>query len=160
MAGEDLRKDLKELRAQIESLREALGQVAAPYAELAQALVQLQDLARGYFRLLDLLQRYGTVSPDLAVPGLKDDISRHIIVALFEKGDRNVSQITEAVKAKRGTASRRIVRSRLDELVAQGVVAVTPGPRGRTFRIAEETAAKWSRLFRPPASDEGRETRP
>lgn len=160
MAEEDLQKNLKELREQIDTLREALGQAAAPYAELAQALKQLQDLARGYFRVLDLLQRYGTVSPEFVVPGLKDDISRHIVVALFEKGNRNVSQVTEAVKAKRGTASRRIVRARLDDLVVQGVVTVTPGTRGRTFRIADETAAKWSRLFRPPAPDEGRRTRP
>ena len=112
MAGEDVRRDLRELREQIEALREALVRVTKPYSELAGYVEQLQSLSRGYFRLLDLVQRHGAVSPDLAVPGLKDDISRHIVSALIERGDRNISQITDAVKARRGAASRRVVRGR------------------------------------------------
>ena len=35
MAGEDIRKDVRELREQIEALREALERVARPYSEIA-----------------------------------------------------------------------------------------------------------------------------
>jgi len=147
MPGQDIRKDIRELREQVEALREALSRVTKPYSELAGYVEQLQSLSRGYFRLVDLLQRHGAVSPDLAIPGLKDDISRHIVTALFEKGDRNISQITDAVKGKRGTASRRIVRERLDDLVAQGVVVASPGPRGRTFRVSEDVQARWSQVL-------------
>ncbi len=162
MAGEDIRRDLRELREQIEVLREALARVTKPYSELAGYVEQLQSLSRGYFRLLDLVQRHGAVSPDLAVPGLKDDISRHIVSALMDRGDRNISQITDAVKARRGTASRRIVRERLEDLVDQGVVIADSGPRGRTFRVSDGVRARWSQVLgfpkygdRPGTGQEG-----
>ena len=149
MAQEDLRKGLKELRDQVEALREAIARVAGPYEEIAGYVERLRDITRGYFRLLDLYARHGAISPDLVVPGLKDDISRHLVSALFEKGDRNISQLTEAVKAKRGTASRRIVRERLEDLVDQGVVVASPGPKGRIFRVSDDIAAKWTRILLP-----------
>ena len=147
MVQDDLQKEIRELRSQIEALRTALTDVTRPYAELMAYVDRLQDASRGYFRILGLYTKYGTVSPDLVIPGLKDDISRHIVVALFDRPDRNISQITEAVKGKRGTASRRIVRERLDELQRQGIVVATPGSRTRTFRVAEAVAEKWSQVL-------------
>lgn len=147
MAKGDLHQDVRELRKQVEALREALAKVAEPYREIAGYMEQLQMITRGYFRLLDLYAKHGSVSPDLVVPGLKDDISKAILTALFEKGDRNVSQITESVKGKRGTASRRIVRERLQELVQRGVVVAAEDSRGHTYRVSENVAAKWSEVL-------------
>jgi len=147
MAKGDLQDDVRELRKQVEALREALAKVAEPYREIAGYMEQLQGITRGYFRLLDLYAKHGSVAPDLVVPGLKDDISKAILTALFEKGERNISQITDSVKAKRGTASRRIVRERLQGLVQRGAVVATPGPRGHTYRVSEEVAAKWSQVL-------------
>ncbi len=150
MAQDDLRQEIRELRAQIEALRAALSDVARPYTELVAYLDRLQDVSRGYFRILDLYAKYGKVSPDLVIPGLKDDISRHIVAVLFDRPDRNISQITESVKGKRGTASRRIVRQRLEDLQRQGIVAATPGSRVRTFRVSDEVAEKWSQVLGVP----------
>src|SRR3989454_5024563 len=150
MVQDDLQKEIRELRSQIEGLRTALNDVTRPYAELMAYVDRLQDASRGYFRILGLYTKYGTVSPDLVIPGLKDDISRHIVVALFDRPDRNISQITEAVKRKRGTASRRIVRERLEDLERQGIVVATPGSRTRTFRVAAEVADKWSQVLGVP----------
>jgi DNA-binding HxlR family transcriptional regulator len=147
MAEGDLQKDVRELRKQVEALREALAKVAEPYRELAGYMEQLQGITRGYFRLLDLYAKHGAVSPDVVVPGLKDDISKAILTALFEKGDRNISQITDAVKGKRGTASRRIIRERLQDLVRQGVVEESTASWGHTYRVSEEVAAKWSQVL-------------
>ncbi len=147
MAKGDLQEDVRELRKQVEALREALAKVAEPYREIAGYMEQLQSITRGYFRLLDLYAKHGSVSPDLVVPGLKDDISKAILTALFEKGDRNVSQITEAVKAKRGTASRRIIRERLQDLVKEGVVVASSASRGHTYRVSDEVTAKWSQVL-------------
>src|SRR5437899_4514826 len=113
MTQDDLRKEIRELRGQIEALRTALSDVTRPYTELMAYVDRLQDVSRGYFRVLELFTKYGKVSPDLVIPGLKDDISRHIVVALFDQPDRNISQIAEAVKGKRGTAPRRIERARV-----------------------------------------------
>ncbi len=147
MAGEDIRKDLRELREQVEALREAFSKVARPYSELVGYLDRLKDLSRGYVRLLGLVQRHGGVSPGLAVPGLKDDISRHIVSVLIENPDRNISQITESVKGKRGTASRRIVRQRLEALERDGLVVASRDSRNRTFRVSEEVERRWSQVL-------------
>jgi len=158
MTQDDLRKEIRELRAQIEALRSALSDVTRPYTELMAYVNRLQDASRGYFRILGLYAEHGKVSPDLVIPGLRDDISRHIVVALFDRPDRNISQITEAVKGKRGTASRRIVRERLEDLERQGIVVATPGSRTRTFRVAEEVAEKWSQVLGVPKyRDQSRE---
>ena len=156
VAGDDVRKDLKDLKEQVDALREAFSRALEPYEELARYVERLQEMSKGYFRLLELVQRYGAVSPDLVVPGLKDDIARHIVAALVESPDRNISEITEAVKARRGTASRRIVRERLEDLARQGVVVAAAGPRARTFRVSEELARKWSRILMPGELDRER----
>src|SRR5947199_6980933 len=114
---------------------------------MAAYFEQLQTITRGYFRLLDLYTKHGAVSPDLVIPGLKDDISKHIVTALFEKGDRNISQVTEAVKGKRGTASRRIVRERIQELEEQGLLVSAPGTRVRTYLVCEVIVNKWSQVL-------------
>jgi hypothetical protein len=147
MGEGDLQDDVRELRKQVEALREVLSKVTEPYREIAGYLDQLQSITRGYFRLLDLYAKHGAVSPDLVIPGLKDDISKHIVAALFEKADRNISQITDAVKGKRGTASRRIVRERIQELEKQSVLVSAPGSRGRTYRVSEDVVAKWSQVL-------------
>ncbi len=147
MAKSDLQDDVRELRKQVEALREALAKVAEPYREIAGYMEQLQTITRGYFRLLDLYAKHGAVSPEVVVPGLKDDISKAILTVLFEKADRNISQITEAVKGKRGTASRRIVRERLRALVQEGVIVASGSSRGKTYRVSEDVTAKWSQVL-------------
>ncbi len=147
MGEGELQHDVRELRKQVEALREALGKVTEPYREIASYLDKLQGLASGYFRLLDLYAKYGAVSPDLVIPGLKDDISRHIVSTLFEKADRNIPQITEAVKVKRGTASRRIVRERIQDLERKGVLISTPSSKGRAYRVADDVASRWSQVL-------------
>src|SRR2546422_8065336 len=150
MTQDDLRKEIRELRAQIEALRTALSDVTRPYTELMAYGHRLQDVSRSSCRVRELFTKSGKVSPDLVIPGHKDDISRHILVSLFDQPDRNISQIAEAVKGKRGTASRRIVRARLEDLQRQGIVVATPGSRTRTFRVANEVAEKWSQVLGVP----------
>ncbi len=150
MVKEDLQAEVRELRKQIEALRETLAEVAKPYTDLAGYIDRLQDMSRGYFRLLDLYARHGAISPELVIPGLKDDISKHIVSVLMERGDRNISQITDAVKGKRGTASRRVVRERLEELERQGVIVCSAGRHGRTFRVSDAVVSKWSQMLGVP----------
>src|SRR5207245_4721712 len=113
MGEGDLQDDVRELRKQVEALREVLGEVAEPYREMAAYFDQLQTITRGYFRLLDLYTKHGAVSPDLVIPGLKDDISKHIVTALFVKGDSNISLITVSVTREGGSALRRVVWARM-----------------------------------------------
>lgn len=147
MGDEDLRKEITDLREQMEALSAAFDRIAKPYGQLFEYLDRFQGIARSYFRVLDLYEKYGAVSPEVVLPGLKDPIAKEIVKALFEKGDRNVSQVTEAVKARRGTASRRIVREKLDALVADGTVVETGSGKIRTFAIAPAVVEKWSQVL-------------
>src|SRR2546422_328811 len=90
------------------------------------------------------------------LPGLKDPISKEIVKALFEKGDRNISQITEAVKARRGTASRRIVRDRLEAMERDGVVVASGPGKVRTFSVSQAVVDKWSQVLGLAKSQEQR----
>src|SRR2546422_9449554 len=112
MAGDDIRKDVRELREQIEALRAALESVARPYSEIAGVVDQLRSLTGGYFRILDVIQRFGGVGADLAVPRLEGDISRHVLAVLNEGGGPNVVPGTGAVKARRGNGSEAVVGGR------------------------------------------------
>jgi hypothetical protein len=66
----------------------------------------------------------------------KDEISRLIIQTLALHGSQNTSQIERAVRETRGHASRRIVRSRLKNLMSEGIVRVAKG-RGAVYELAE-----------------------
>src|SRR2546428_10880874 len=76
-----------------------------------------------------------------------DGNSKPIVTGLVEKADRNISQVTDAVKGKRGTASRRIVRERIQELEEQAVLVSAPGSRGRTYRVSEVIVEKGSQVL-------------
>lgn len=71
----------------------------------------------------------------------KDDISWRII-QILDTSSRplNISQITAGVRAERGTASRRIVRERVNELVQRKILQVIEDEdeRARYFALVRE----------------------
>jgi len=71
----EVKKQLHELNEKMDELQEVLAKVAAPYAEIADYLERFQQIVGNYFRLMDLYQRHGAISPELVVPGLRDSIS-------------------------------------------------------------------------------------
>ncbi len=145
--GEEKKAQLEDLASKIEQLEGAIHLLRKPYGELLGHLDRLQEIARSYFRLLDLLERYGSLSPDMAIPELKDPISRDIVKALFEKGGRNISQIAEAVRKLRGKSSRRIIRERLQTLESKGVVVATTQSRGKVYDVSDKTVRHWARIL-------------
>ncbi len=156
---EDEEVDLEALAQRMEQLEKAIDRLSEPYGQLVGYMGRLQEISRSYFRLLDLLQRYGSLSPEMAIPEIKDPISKEIVQVLFEKGGRNISQIAEALRARRGTASRRIVRERLKTLESRGVVVSSGGSRGNVYDISEATVHRWSEVLGlvAPSKEEGRE---
>jgi len=161
MGDEDLHDEIRELRAQIAQLSGALELAVKPYQKVLGQLEELQGVAKRYFGLLELYQRYGEISPEVVIPGLKDPISQEIVKILFDKGDRNISQVAEQMRQRRGSASRRIVRERLGRLVESGVVTVSTESKQRRFSISDEVVQKWSQLLGlkkyegQPSSDQG-----
>ena len=151
---EDLQKQIKSLSEKMESLEESMRKVVTPYSQLLEYLDRFQRISSSYFRLMDLYQRFGEISPDLLLPGVKDPISREVVKILFERNGQNISQITDKLKDRRGTASRRIVREKLRSLQEKGVVMEKGSPKSKEFWLSEEYIRRWYSLLGLGIDDE------
>ncbi|MFA5313154.1 MAG: hypothetical protein WC375_07570 [Methanomassiliicoccales archaeon] len=144
---EDQGKKIEELTKKVEQLESTLRDVARPYTELVAQLAQFQETVQKYFRLMDLYQRYGSVSIDSILPDVKDPISKEIVKVLLDKPGMNISEVTEELRNKRGSSSRRIVRDRLNELVAKRVLLEKAGPKEKVYELTEQVVKKWSQVL-------------
>ena len=145
--AEDQSKKIEELTARIAELESAVREVARPYSELVDQLSRFQDTVQKYFRLMDLYQRHGVISIETILPGVKDPISKDIMRLLLDKPGLNISEITEELRQRRGSASRRIVRDRLGELLEKGMLVERSGKMEKTYEISEAVVRKWSEVL-------------
>ena len=137
---EDLRKEVKELNLRIGELEEIIS-------ELREPLRQLRTAASGYYKFIDLYMKYGGVSPEIIVPNVKDPISKEILNVLFERNGQNTSQITEIIRERRGSASRRIVRQKLVKLESLGYVFKKKTKKSVEYYVSDELLKKWSQVL-------------
>ena len=157
-SGEELQKQIKALAEKMESVEESMSKVAQPYSQILEYIERFQKISSSYFKMLGLYQRYGAISPDVLIPGIKDSISRDIVKVLFERDGQNISQITDKLKELRGTSSRRIVRERLKTLEEKGVVKSRGLTKSKEYWLTEEYVDKWYQLIglapekKPPSS--------
>ena len=57
-------------------------------------------------------------------------------IVMFSLKERlNISQLTEQIRKERGSASRRIVRERVDKLIEQGIVREIDTGYGRQIEL-------------------------
>lgn len=147
--SEDRDKDRKieELSQRISSLEAALREVTRPYAQLVEQLGQFQAVVNKYFRLLDICQRHGAISVDTIFPEVKDPMSREIMRILMDLPGLNISQVSEELRARVGSSSRRTVRSRLADLASQGLIVEEGSTKARTFHVSEKVIRKWSEVL-------------
>ncbi len=153
MPDEDIQEQIKALSEKMEHVESSMRTMTEPYSQLMEYLRRFQKISSSYFRLLDLYQRYGEISPDLLMPGVKDSISRDIVKTLFERDGQNISQITDRLKDRRGTASRRIVREKLKALREQGVVREKGSTKSKEYWLTEEYVRRWYDLLGLGVSD-------
>ena len=144
---QDLQEQIKALAEKMDNVEDSLSKVAQPYGQLLDYIERFQKISSSYFKMLGLYQRYGAISPDLLIPGVKDSISRDIVKVLFERDGQNISQITDKLKDMRGTSSRRIVRERLKELEEKGVVKAKGSSKSKDYWLTEQYVDKWYELL-------------
>jgi DNA-binding transcriptional ArsR family regulator/uncharacterized coiled-coil protein SlyX len=147
VADEDQAKRIEELTKRITELEATISQVARPYSEVVHQLSMFQETVQKYFRLMDLYQKHGVVSIDTILPEVKDPISKEIMRVLLDKPGLNISQVTEELKTRRGSSSRRIVRERLGELLAAKLVVEKVERMEKTYKISEAVVKKWSQVL-------------
>ncbi|MEW5937087.1 MAG: hypothetical protein AB1665_04615 [Candidatus Thermoplasmatota archaeon] len=147
MNGEDLKEELKELSKRIQRLEKVLLDSTLPYSGLLEQMERFQELSRSYFRLIWMYQKHGRLSPEMAVPGLKDPITKDLLGLVMEKGPVNISEATELLREMRGRASRRIVRERLQDLEERGAIVSERRGKQRRYKVSEEVVNRWLEML-------------
>jgi len=142
----------KQLAKRIAELEESISRIREGYGEFGQYMGVLREISARYFRLMELYSKHGGISADMAVPEIKDPISKEIIRILVDRSDKgdsglNLSDITRELKMRRGTASRRIVRDRVKGLVERGIVKRTSQGKQPSYTISEELIDRWYDLL-------------
>jgi len=143
----DKDRKIEELTERIASLESSLREVTRPYSQLVEQLGQFQGIVQKYFRLLDLYQRHGVIAVDVILPELKDPMSREIMRILMDRPGLNISQISEELRTRTGSSSRRSVRERLEEMVRQDLLAEEKGSKAKTFTVSARVVEKWSEVL-------------
>ena len=95
---------------------------------------------------MDLYQRYGVVSIGTILPEMKDPISKDMQRILLDRPGLNISQLTDELKGRRGSSSRRIMRKNLKELAEKKLVIEGPGRNERSYRLSEYVVKRWSQV--------------
>ena len=136
----DLKDEIKELNKRINELEKMLS-------TLIQPLRNVQKTTQNYLRLTGLLLDHGGLTPDLILPEVKDPISREIVRVLLDRNEQNISQITELVRGKRGTASRRTIREKIQELMEEEIIQKRQKGSRYVYSLTEKVIKKWSQML-------------
>jgi cell division septum initiation protein DivIVA len=138
--SKDLAKEVKELNKRIAELEKMIS-------VLVQPLQRAQTTMSNYLKVVQLLLEHGGLTPDLILPEVKDSISKEIVRVLLDRNGQNVSQITELVRSKRGTASRRIIREKINELTKKNVICKQQKESLFVYSLSPDVINKWSQLL-------------
>ena len=139
---EEVQDRLAEISTRLARLEELIERVGPGLDEVTQSARVIREGFEFYDGMVKLMtkftkaERLETQYGDLK----KDDISWRIIQILDTSKPLNISQITAAVRSERGTASRRIVRERVNALVSRGILLVIEDEdeRARYFALVKE----------------------
>ena len=138
--SKDLKKEVQELNKRISELEKMLLEVISPLREVGRT-------TQNYLKITKLILEHGGLTPDMILPEIKDNISREIVRVLLDKQDQNVSEITELVRSKRGTASRRIIRERLKELEEKNIIRKQMKGKLYVYNLTDKVIKKWSQML-------------
>jgi DNA-binding transcriptional ArsR family regulator len=116
-------------------------------SEVIEPLRKVGKTTQNYLKITSLIIEHGGLTPDMILPELKDQISREIVRVLLDRQNQNISEITELVRSKRGTASRRIIRERLKELEEKKIIKKHMKGKLYVYTLTEEVIKKWSQML-------------
>ncbi len=131
-------EDISNRLQRVETLMERIGPGIEEVSESAAVIREGFEFYDGMVKLMTKFtkaERLESKFGDLK----KDQISWLIVKTLDGSQPLNISQITAAIRGERGTASRRIVRERVNSLLQRGILTVIEDEdeRARFFTLAK-----------------------
>jgi predicted nuclease with TOPRIM domain len=139
---EEVQDRLDEISKRLARLEELVERVGPGIDEVSQSAKVIREGFEFYDGLVKLMTKFTKAERLESRFGdlKKDDISWRIIQILDVSRPLNISQITAAVRAERGTASRRIVRDRVNSLIKRGILKIIEDDddRARYFALVKD----------------------
>lgn len=143
---EDLREEIDSLKKQLNSMESMLKNIMDMHKNLLERVSTSSDVEQRYVKMLSLYQRFGKISPSV-IPEIKDPISEAIVEILLDASALNITQITERLREKKGSASRHTVRARLKEMEEKGIVKKEDSGQGKSYSLTGKIIDKWAKLL-------------
>jgi len=137
----------KDLAEEVKELNKRIAELEKMISVLVQPLKRVQTTTSNYLKVVQLLLEHGGLTPDLILPDVKDPISKDIVRVLLDRSEQNVSQITELVRSKRGTSSRRIIREKINDLTKKNVICQRNKGSIIVYSLSPDVIKKWSQLL-------------
>jgi len=143
---EELREEIDSLKSKLDTMEGMLENIMNMHKNLLNNLSVQSDVEKRYIKMLSLFERYGKISPS-AIKGVDDDISECIVEILLDSKGCNITQISERMREKRGSASRHTVRERLKKLEKNGVVMMSEDKNGKNYSLTKKALDEWAELL-------------
>jgi DNA-binding FadR family transcriptional regulator len=137
----------KDLAEEVKKLNRRIGELEKILSTIIEPIKEVNKVTQNYMRLIGFLIDRGGLTPDMILPDVKDPISKDIIRVLLKRSDQNISQITELVRSKRGTASRRIIRDKLQYLEEKNIIQKHQKGLLYVYTLDEKVIKKWSQML-------------
>jgi hypothetical protein len=131
----ELREKLEDISYRLARIERVLARIEPEMGEFKQSTRVIREGMDFYGSLFEMMGRFtGHQRLQRRFPEIgKDEISRLIVEALEAGKPLNISQLTVAVRRKRGTASRRIVRERIQHLLEIGILQESHKDKKATY---------------------------
>ncbi|NHJ39808.1 MAG: hypothetical protein FK731_07220 [Asgard group archaeon] len=135
------------LEALNDKLDQTINRISALEKKIEDMSPELKDATGSLNMTLAILRTFQEVtnvatifSPSKWIMRLRPDINldtieRVIVDVLTREGPKNISQLTAAVRQERGTASRRIIREKINDMIDREVVEEIDEGYGRVIKM-------------------------
>jgi hypothetical protein len=94
-------------------------------------------------RVANALLAAGTLTLQSVDRRLRDPISQLAVESIIMMGPRNLSEVADYVRERKGSSSRTTLRQRMRKLIEDGIVE----KEDRTFHLTEKFIAQWWSCF-------------
>ena len=138
---EEVQDRLAEISSRLARVEELIENISPGLEEVSESAKVIREGFEFYDGMVKLMSKFTKAERLESQYGdlKKDQISWMIIKILDASRPLNISQITASVRAERGTASRRIIRDRVNDLHNRGILTVIEDEddRARYFALSK-----------------------